>query len=141
MKHLALLSVAALALVGCDSNRPTSFDVEIDVLPWPDEPATEADVTFVAPDAAGPGLDTLRFGVVQLPWRYEAEGLGIGQYTLEACVPGSGIAEARLDVSNGYQGFVTHGFGQEYGPGEESGTCAYGSFRVSDRTETPPWEQ
>lgn len=137
MKRLVPLAALVLAATGCDANNPTSFDVVIDVVPFDDNPATEADVTFVAPDAAGPGRDTLRFGTVRLPWRYEARDLGAGQYTLEACLQ-RGIAEARLDVNNGYQGFTTYGFGkEEYAPGD----CARGSFRVSDRTEVPPWEQ
>ena len=140
MNRLALAALAAVALAGCDTSRPTSFDVDIALLPYPDNPASTVDVTFAAPGAAGAAGDTVRFRDVDLPWTYEAEGLGTGQYTIEACVVGSGIVEARLDVSDGYQGFVTHGYGDEFSPGDAPGDCAFGSFRVSDRTETPPWE-
>ncbi|PAP75088.1 hypothetical protein [Rubrivirga marina] len=145
MRPLLTFSAALLVVAGCDSGSPpTAFDVDIAVLPYPgehDNPAATADVVFVAPGVAPAAGDTVRFDNVSLPWTYEAEALGIGQYTLEACVVGRGILEARLDVSDGYQGFVTHGFGTEFTPDGTQGTCAYGSFRVSDRTETPPWEQ
>ncbi len=131
-----LLPVMIVAAVGCDSGRPTSFDVDVALLPYGDNPASAVNVMFVAPGAAGAAGDTVRFDGVALPWTYKARGLGMGQYTLQACVVGKGAVQARLDVNDGYQGFITHGFGEDY-----VGHCARGSFRVSDRTERPPWEQ
>ncbi len=142
MRVFTTLALTLLAAAGCDSGSgPMSFDVDIAVVPYGDTPAATANVVFVAPGAAPAAGDTVRFDNVSLPWEFEAEELGTGRYVLEACVVGEGILEARLDVRDGYQGFITHGFGTEYSPDDSPGDCAYGAFRVSDRTEVPPWEQ
>lgn len=112
----ALLSVA---IAGCDSADDGLRDVDYQVQGVDPLPATRADIRIVADDAAGPGLDTLRFADVPLPWRYRLRDVGPGALLLEACIA-TGVVEARLDA--GERAFTVYGFGEEYVPH----VCAYG---------------
>jgi hypothetical protein len=130
---------ALLVLAGCDSVGEGGKTIEYYVKGNAPKPATHADILVVAPDAAGPGQDTLRLAEEPLPWRYRLDGVGEGALVLEACVA-SGIVEARLEISNvresGPRGFTQHGAGQEYVPHH----CAYGRIGTPDELPPPPGE-
>jgi hypothetical protein len=127
--------LALTALAGCDSVGEGGKTIDYYVKGNAPLPAERADIMVVAPDAAGPGQDTLRFADEPLPWRLRLDGVGEGALVLEACVE-SGIVEAHFEIvaplEDGVRSVTEHGAGREYVPF----VCAWG--RIGRGTELPP---
>lgn len=114
-----IVCLALLILSGCDSADDGLRDVSFEVKGIDPIRATRADILVVADNAAGPGLDTLRFLDQPLPWRLKLRDVEPGALLLEACID-TGVVQARVDA--GERAFTVHGFGEEYTPH----ICAFG---------------